>query len=177
MEAALGPAVEAVGTAAEGAEEVDEGTEKIVEEDVCGFAALVLMPLDQTVLYTTHRPRPLAAEISAGQVIDVSAQPCAPEDCPLGPFVHEEEELEAPTPSKFPVIATQPGSLMVMREGQVGGMAVVEDTVDPLVAQVLRWDVASTHPRVVDTSVLVQFGRLVANPVRPKEYWCPCQQV
>ena len=103
---------------AEGAEEVDEdlGTQKIVEEDLCGFAALVMMPLDQTVLYTTHRPGPLAAEISAGPVIDASAQPCAPEDCPLGPFVHEEEELEAPTPSKFPVIATQPGSPMVVRE-------------------------------------------------------------
>ena len=50
-------------------------------------------------------------------MIDMSAQPCAPEDCPLGPFVHEEEELEARTPSKFPVIATQPGSLMVVREG------------------------------------------------------------
>ena len=39
--------------------------------------------------------------------------------------------MEAPTPSKFPVIATQPGSLMVVCEGKVGGMAVVEDTVDP----------------------------------------------
>ena len=121
------------------------------------------------MLYTTHRPGPLAAEIFAGPVIDASAQPCAPEDCPLGPFVHEEEELEAPTPSKFPVIATQPGSLMVVREGRVGGMAVVEDTVDPPVAQVLRWDVAGTHPRVVDTSVLVQWGLLVAKLERPKE--------
>ena len=82
--------------------------------------------------------------------------------------------MGAPTPSKFPVIATQPGSLMVVREGQVGGMAVVEDTSDP---QVLGWDVAGTHPRLVDTSVLVQSGLLVANPERPKEYWCPCQQV
>ena len=54
-------------------------------------------------------------------MIDVSAQPCAPKDCPLGPVVHEQEELEAPTPSTFPVIATQPGGLMVVREGQVGG--------------------------------------------------------
>ena len=75
---------------AEGAEEVDEdmGTQEFVEEDLCGFAALVMMPLDQTVLYNTYRPGPLAAEISAAQVIDASAQPCAPEDCPLGPFVH-----------------------------------------------------------------------------------------
>ena len=87
--------------AAEGAEEVDEGTPKIVEEDLCEFAALVMMPFDHTVLYTTHRPRPLAADISAGPVIDVSAQPCTPEDCPLGPFVNENEELEAPIPSKF----------------------------------------------------------------------------
>ena len=64
------------------------------------------MPVDLTVLYTSHRPGPLAAEILAGPVIDVSAQPCAPEDCPLGPFVHEEEELPAPTPNKFPMIAT-----------------------------------------------------------------------
>ena len=49
--------------AAEGAKEVDEGTQKIVEEDLCGFAAMVLMPLDQTVLYTSHRPGPQAAEI------------------------------------------------------------------------------------------------------------------
>ena len=28
---------------AEGAEEVDEGTQKIVEEDVCGFVALVMI--------------------------------------------------------------------------------------------------------------------------------------
>ena len=179
VEAAPGPAVEAVAMSVEGAEEVDEdlGTQKIVEEDLCGFAAPVMMPLDHTVLYTTHRPGPLAAKISAGPVIDAEAQPCPPEDCPLGPFVHEEEELAAPTPSKFPVIATQPGSLMVVRKGQVGGMAVVEDTSDPPVAQVLRWDVAGTHPRVVDTSVLVQSGLLVANPERPKEYWCPCQQV
>ena len=63
MEAAPGPAVEAVEMAAEGAEEVveDMGTQKIVEEDLCGFAALVMMPLDQTVLYTTHRQGPLAA--------------------------------------------------------------------------------------------------------------------
>ena len=56
-------------------------------------------------------------------------------------------------------------------------MALVEDIVDPLVAQVLRWDVAGTHARVVDTSVLVQSGLLVANLERPKEYWCPCQPV
>ena len=95
---------------------------------------------------------------------------------PVGPFVHEEEELEAPTPSKFPVIATPPGSLLVVRERQVGGMAVVEDTLNHPVAQVLRWDGAGTHPRVIDTCVLVQSGLLVANPQRPKEYWCPCQQ-
>ena len=77
-----------------------------------------MMPLDQTVLYTTHRQGALAAHIPAGPVIDVSAQPCAPEDCPLGPFVHEEEELEALTPSKFPVNATQQGSVMVVREGR-----------------------------------------------------------
>ena len=164
---------------AEGAKEVDEhgGTQKIVEEDLCRFAALVMMPLDQTVLYTTHRSGPRAAEISAWPVMDAPAQPCASEDCPLGPFVHEEDELEAPTPSKFLVIATQPGSLMVVREGQMGGMAVVERTSDPPVTQVLRWDVAGTHPRVVDTSVRLQSGLLVANPERPKEYWCPCQQV
>ena len=187
MEAALGPAVEAaprpaveaVAMSAEGAEEVDEdlGTQKIVDEDLCGFAALVIMPLVPTVLYTTHRPGPLEAEICAGPVIGASAQPCAPEDCPVGPFVHEEEDLEAPTPSKFPVIAMQPGSLMVVREGQVGRMAVVEDTSEPPVTQVLRWDVAGTHPRVVDTCVLVQSGLLVANPEHPKEYRCPCQQV
>ena len=56
-------------------------------------------------------------------------------------------------------------------------MAVVEDTVDPPVAQGLRWDVAGTHPCVVDTFVLVQSGLVVANPERPKEYWCPCQHV
>ena len=39
-------------------------------------------------------------------------------------------------------------------------MAVVEDTSDPPVAQVLRRDVAGTHPRVLDTSVLVQSGLL-----------------
>ena len=171
MEAALAPTVEAVEMPPERAEEVDEGTQKIVEEDLCGFAALVMMPLDQTVVYTTHRQGPLVAEISAGPVVDASAEFCAPEDCPLGPFVHEEEELEPPTPSKFRVFATQPGSLMVVREGQMGGMAVVEDTVDPPVAQVLRWDVAGTHPRVVDTSVLVQSGLVVANPERPKEYY------
>ena len=137
---------------AEGAEEADDGTQKIVEEDLCGFAALVMMPLDQTVLYTTHRPGPLAVEILAGPVIDVSAQPCAPEDCPLGPFVHDEEELPAPTPSKIHVIAKQPDSLMVVREGQVGGIAVVEDNVDPPAAQILQRDVAGSHPRVVDTS-------------------------
>ena len=127
------------------------------------------------MLYTTHHPRPLAAEILAGPVIDVSAQPCAPEDCPLGPFVHEEEEFEAPTPSKFPVIATQPGTLMVVRQGHAGGMAVVHDTVDPPVAQLLRWDMAGTHPPVVNTSVLVQSWLLVANRERPKEG--PCQHV
>ena len=110
-------------------------------------------------------------------MIDVSTQPCAPEDCPLGPFVHEEEELEAPTPSKLPVITTQPGKLMVVRESQVGRMAMADDTVDPPVAQVLRWDVAGTHLRVVCTSVLVQLGFLVADLERPKEYWCPCQEV
>ena len=91
VEAAPGSAVEAVAMSAEGAEEVDEdlGKQKIVEEDLCGFAALVMMPLDHTMLYTTHRPGPLAGEISAGPVIDASAQPCPPEDCSLGPSVHE----------------------------------------------------------------------------------------
>ena len=161
---------------AEGAREVYEGAQKLVEEDLCGFAALVMMPLDQTV-HTTHRPGPLAAEMFADLVMDASAHSCAPENFPLGPFVHEEEESEATTPSKFPVIAMQPGSPMVVREGQVGGMAVVEDTVEPPVAQALRWDVAGTHPPVVDTSVVVQSGLLVANRERPKKYWCPCQQV
>ena len=50
-------------------------------------------------------------------MIDMSTKACAPEDCPFGPFAHEEEELPAPTPSKFPVIATQSCSLMVVREG------------------------------------------------------------
>ena len=44
--------------AAEGAEEADEGMQQILEEDLCTFAALVMMPVDQTVLYTTHRPGP-----------------------------------------------------------------------------------------------------------------------
>ena len=63
VEAAFGPTVEAVAMSAEGAEVVDEdlGTQKVVEEDLCGCAVLVMMPLDQTVLYTTHRPGPLAA--------------------------------------------------------------------------------------------------------------------
>ena len=57
---------------AEGEEEVDaDGTQKIVEEDVCGFAAVLMISLDQTVLYTTHRPGPLAVEVSAGPVIDM----------------------------------------------------------------------------------------------------------
>ena len=56
-------------------------------------------------------------------------------------------------------------------------MAVVEDTVDPHVAQVLPWDVARTQPWAVDTSVLVQLGLLESNFERPKEYWCPCQHV
>ena len=75
VEAAPRPIVEAVEMAAEGAEEVDEdlGKQKIVEEDLCGFAALVMMPLDQTVLYTTHCRGPLAAKISAGPVMDASA--------------------------------------------------------------------------------------------------------
>ena len=53
------------------------------------------------MLCTSHRLGPLAAEIVAGPVISVSAQPCAPEDCPLRPFLHEEEELDAPTPNTF----------------------------------------------------------------------------
>ena len=57
------------------------------------------------LLYTTHRLGPLAAKISAAPVIDVSARPCAAEDCPLGQFVHQ-EEVQAATPSKFLVIAT-----------------------------------------------------------------------
>ena len=103
--------------AAEGAKEQVEGTQNIVQEDLCGFAALVMMFLHQTVLYTSHCPGPLMAEISGGPVIVVSAQPCASEGCPLAPFVHEEEQLPAPAPGKFPVIATQPGSLMMVREG------------------------------------------------------------
>ena len=53
MEAAPGPAVEAVEMAAEGAEEVDEGTQKIVEEDLCGLAAVVMMPLDRLLALLT----------------------------------------------------------------------------------------------------------------------------
>ena len=162
---------------AEGAEEAVEGTQKIVEEDLCGFAAVVMMPLGQTVLYTTHRLGPLATEISAGPVIDVSSQPCAAEDCPVGPIVHDDEELPAPTANNFPVIAMQLGTPMVVREGHVGGIAVVEDNVGPPVAQVLRWHVVGNHWRGVDTSIPVQWGLVVANLERPKEYWCPCQQV
>ena len=54
---------------------------------------------------------------------------------------------------------------------------MVEDSTDPPVVQVLRSDVARSHPRVVDTPILVQSRLLVANPERPKEYRCPCQQV
>ena len=40
--------MQAVAMSVERAVEVDEdlGTQKIVEEDLCGFAALVMMPLD-----------------------------------------------------------------------------------------------------------------------------------
>ena len=68
-----------------------------MDEDLCGFAALVMMSLDQTVLYTTHRSGPRAAEIAAGIVLDVSVQPCG-EVYPLGLFGLEEEGLAAPTP-------------------------------------------------------------------------------
>ena len=44
-------------------------------------------------------------------------------------------------------------------------MAVVDDTLDPPVAQVVRWNVAGTYPRVVDTSVLVQWWLLVPEGV------------
>ena len=45
--------------------------------------------------------------------------------------MHEEEELLAMDPSTSLVIATHPDSQMVVREGQVGGMVVVEENVDP----------------------------------------------
>ena len=64
-----------------------------------------------------------------------------------------------------------------MRKGQLGGITVVEDNVNSLATQVLRWDVARSHQRVVDMSVMVRSGILVANPERPKECWCPCQEV
>ena len=54
--------------------EVNE-TQKIAEEDLCWFAAPVMMPLDQAVLYTTQLPGPLAPEVAAGPMIDVFAQP------------------------------------------------------------------------------------------------------
>ena len=153
--------------------------QKIVEEDLCLFAAVLMMPLDQTVMYTTHRPRPLGAEILAGPVIDVSVQPCNSQDCPVGPVVHDMEELAAARLSKFHVVAALRGSLMVVHKDQGSGIALVEDDVDPApsAAQVLRWDVASSHPRVVTTSVLVQSRLLVGNPQSPKEHWCPWQQV
>ena len=119
VEAARGPAVEAVAMSSKGAEEVNEdlGSQKIVQEYLCGFAALVMMPLDRTVLYTTHRPGPLAAEISTGPVIDASPQPCAPKIVPLAPLSTRRRSWRPRPPSKFPVVATQPGTLMVVRKG------------------------------------------------------------
>ena len=49
----------------------------------------------------------------------------------MGPFVHKEGELLAPSPGKFLVVATHPGALMAVREGQDGGIAMVEDNSDP----------------------------------------------
>ena len=89
---------------------------EIVEQDFCGFAPLATMSLQQIVFYTTHRPRPLRAEILASPMIHLSTQRCSLEDYALRPFVHEEEELPAPTPSKFLVAATQPSSLVVVHK-------------------------------------------------------------
>ena len=59
--------------AKDGDDRADDITHKIVEDNLCGVAALLMMPMDHTVPLATNRVGPLAARISADPVIDATA--------------------------------------------------------------------------------------------------------
>ena len=142
---------------------------------MCSFAATCLMPLGNTVLLTQHLPQP-PEPITSQQPVDVEATPCLPEKCPFGPHTHEEERLPQPS-ACYPLLRTNPGTILVIRWGRFGGTAYCGDP-DGDELRVLRWDqVPLETPNVVDPMILVQAGLVVENPKEAGEYWCACQQV
>ena len=142
---------------------------------MCSFAATCLMPLGNTVLLTQHLPQP-PEFITSQQPVDVEATPCLPEKCPFGPHTHEEERLPQPS-ACYPLLRTNPGTILVIRSGRFGGTAYCGDP-DGDELRVLRWDqVPLETPNVVDPMILVQAGLVVENLKEAGEYWCACQQV
>ena len=115
--------------------------------------------LEQMVLYTTHRWERLAAEILAGPVIDMSVQSCAP----LGPFVHDKEELPALTPKQVSCRCHPAGQLVggARRPGG-GGLQWWRTTWTPPLLKSCGgiWQAAT---RVLSTSPSSKLGRVRAS--------------
>ena len=133
------------------------------------------MPLGNTVLLTQHLPQP-PEPITSQQPVDVEATPCLPEKWLFGPHTQKEERLPQPSAS-YPLLRTNPGTILVICSGRFGGTAYCGDP-DGDELRVLRWyQVPLETPNVVDPMILVQASLVVENLKEAGAYWCACQQV
>ena len=96
----------------------------------------------------------------ASDHIDPEEEPCPPEECALGFFVHEAVQPSPlpRTPSSEP---PPPRCLLVIRRAQFCGLAVAED--DGYKVEMLRSDRAGMETRLINPSMLVACALLVAN--------------
>ena len=157
----------------EGAGEVNVGTQKIVEEDLCGFAPVLMMPFDQTVMYTTNRPRATGGKDFSGPGDQRICPALRPQRLSPGPICPRGGGAVSPKPKQVPChchAPKQPDGGARRRggwDGSGGGQRGPPFHPNPAMGR-------GRQPWVVDTPVLVKSELLVADPERPKEYWCPC---
>ena len=150
--------------AAAAAHEEEEETTRLYE-----FAATIFLPLTTTTTCAQHVSK--LEFTAASEPINPTSSP-TPKACPLGPFVHESKRgLPTVIAASHAVLRSPPSLLLAVRHGRFRGMVV---TTEDEKAEMLRELWAGRVPCLVNPSVLIACGLLVANPNKVGAYWCQC---
>ena len=130
----------------------------------CGITCYI--PVDTTVLYLLLHSLP-----------DQPPSPFRPDEplptakvveCPVREWVHEAEHLPSPNDAKLALLASQPGTIVAVRE-RFGGIAVVFGGGQQDV--VWQWDMSPVDTPILDPNTALSCGCL-AESLREGVYVC-----
>ena len=144
-------------------------------------AADCWFPAGVSSMYTVHAVDAKDAQFTAHKSFATDAKPadadmpCAPADCPLGAYLHEEEFLPVADAACRLVLHTPPGVILVVNRGQFGGVIVNPPEADREACRAF-WFTLAGHRQPVDPSELMEMGGIVKLS-ETGELSCTCHQV